>query len=232
MVANVAKNAEFAKIYSKADRTESEVLHPLLLEMLGEFRDKKVIDYGCGEGSLAKELADRGAYVLGLDKNLEMIQNAREKNQESRTRFDITYDNKTDQPDKSIDAVVSNLVFMMVPSMEEMKNIFDEIYRVLKRDGLFVFSITHPAFLDKEHRTYRTVFPELAGYGKGQKFQFIIKNADGTEITDRETFIDYHYSLQDYLQTIFEAGFRLREFREVWIKRDLYPGYIVLGCRK
>ena len=42
-------------------------LMPRMLAMLGDVDGKRILDVGCGEGGYARELAQRGADVTGVD---------------------------------------------------------------------------------------------------------------------------------------------------------------------
>jgi trans-aconitate methyltransferase len=50
-----------------------------LLDLLNPHPGEKVIDLGCGTGTLTVEIAERGAEVLGIDGSPEMITRARVK---------------------------------------------------------------------------------------------------------------------------------------------------------
>jgi 2-polyprenyl-3-methyl-5-hydroxy-6-metoxy-1,4-benzoquinol methylase len=41
------------------------LLHPALLRVLGPLESRQVLDVGCGNGSLARQLARQGAHVTG-----------------------------------------------------------------------------------------------------------------------------------------------------------------------
>jgi 2-polyprenyl-3-methyl-5-hydroxy-6-metoxy-1,4-benzoquinol methylase len=47
------------KKYSKIDSIELSILHPLFHQLLDEVNGKKIVDYGCGEGRLLEELAEK-----------------------------------------------------------------------------------------------------------------------------------------------------------------------------
>src|SRR6476469_5268689 len=49
----------------------------LIFDLLGNVRGLRVLDLGCGDGSLAIELHKRGAIVTGIDKSSVMIEAAR-----------------------------------------------------------------------------------------------------------------------------------------------------------
>lgn len=51
----------------------------LIFELLGDVRDRSVLDVGCGDGELAVELWKRGANVTGIDASRAMIEAARSK---------------------------------------------------------------------------------------------------------------------------------------------------------
>ena len=49
------------------------------LDLLDPRPEERILDVGCGEGTLTKRIIERGATVLGIDNSPEMIAAAREK---------------------------------------------------------------------------------------------------------------------------------------------------------
>ena len=65
-----------------------EIEIPIIKDMLPDLRGKKVLDLGCGNGGMSKYFIEQGAEsVLALDLSENMINEAREKNSDSK----ITY---------------------------------------------------------------------------------------------------------------------------------------------
>src|SRR5262245_29722377 len=49
-----------------------------LLALLGPQPTDRILDLGCGTGHLTRMIADRGAYVIGLDSSQQMVESARQ----------------------------------------------------------------------------------------------------------------------------------------------------------
>jgi trans-aconitate methyltransferase len=49
------------------------------LDLLDPQAGERILDIGCGEGTLTRKIAERGATVLGIDSSSEMVAAAREK---------------------------------------------------------------------------------------------------------------------------------------------------------
>ena len=57
----------------------------LILSLVGDVTDRRVLDIGCGDGFLAVTLAQRGANVVGLDASQSMLETARKRASEQET---------------------------------------------------------------------------------------------------------------------------------------------------
>src|SRR5207249_10717636 len=54
-------------------------LMPLTLELLGNVHGLRILDLGCGEGGYSRELATRGARVVGVDGSPRLVAVARQR---------------------------------------------------------------------------------------------------------------------------------------------------------
>ena len=217
--------------YARYDYSELGLIHPVMIKMLMPLTGKRIADYGCGEGKLLEELKQAGAEISGYDISVEMINKAKArlgKNQDLR----VILSGNVPVKDNSLDAIVSNLVLMMCPSLKDIEKIFIEINRILKPNGAWIYCVTHPAFVDKDFPTYRNIFKGERDYFKdGEPYQFVLKRRNGSEITDI-SFIDHNYSLSSYLNLLPQTGFEFQELKEVKLKGVKIPPYMVIRSSK
>jgi len=102
-----------------------------------------VLDLGSGAGNdcfVARALVGETGKVTGLDFTDEMIEKARNNNRKlgyTNVEFIKGDIENMPVPDNSYDVVISNCVLNLVPDKQKA---FDEIYRVLKKDGHFCVS--------------------------------------------------------------------------------------------
>src|ERR1700730_4683918 len=71
------------------DYSRYEFLGPAQVAMRGEGKAVESLDLGCGAGYFAREMAHRGARVVGVDISSRMIEHARD--QEAMTPLGIDY---------------------------------------------------------------------------------------------------------------------------------------------
>ncbi|AEW99867.1 class I SAM-dependent methyltransferase [Streptantibioticus cattleyicolor] len=122
----------------------TEMVTSAVLEVIGDVSGSRVLDLGCGEGHLARTLARMGAVVDGVDGSAGMIAIARRASaglavafRQSDIRTVLPY------PERNFDVAVYNMVLMDV---DQVADVVRQAERVLKENGRFVFSITHPCF--------------------------------------------------------------------------------------
>jgi len=136
--------AEFVRVGK--DYYRDEMNNPAALKMIGDVSGKHVLDLSCGEGYNTRILANVGAKVIGVDFSEKMIDLARQL--EKRQNLGISY-YVSDAADlkrfesKCFDVVTCLMALMDIKRYEDA---ISEVARVLKKNGRFVFSITHPCF--------------------------------------------------------------------------------------
>jgi SAM-dependent methyltransferase len=111
---------------------------------------KSVLDIGCGTGSHAITLAERGYQVSAIDQSEEMIAVAKEKAQQKRCEFALEQkDIRNFDLGRQFDCVIS--LFAVMSYMISNKDVIDAMLCVrkhLKPGGIFIFDVWYgPAVL-------------------------------------------------------------------------------------
>ncbi len=123
--------------------------------LLGDVQNKVVVDLGCGSGEEVIPLRQRGARVIGMDISPDLIAIAHERLQkygvDAELRVASAYE--TQLPDESAD-VVFCMSLLHHLQLDRAKN---EIRRILKPDGLFIFK--EPIRFSWTLRQLRRIFP-------------------------------------------------------------------------
>jgi SAM-dependent methyltransferase len=117
---------------------------PATKSLIGDVRNKSILDIGCGPGAYSEWLADNGARVVAVDANEKMLSHAR-----NRLRGRATYHlANMEEPltflgNDAFDGILSALAITYV---RDHKPLFAEFRRILRNKGWLVFSTEHPFF--------------------------------------------------------------------------------------
>jgi 2-polyprenyl-3-methyl-5-hydroxy-6-metoxy-1,4-benzoquinol methylase len=133
-------------IRRRRDRYRTGFTDAAVLSLVGPNEVVRVLDAGCGEGYLSRLLAKRGAEVVGVDTNVELIKAARQE----ATRLGLAVDHLVADTGAlpiefvgGFDVVVLNHV---VNDLEDPAPTFLEAARVLRPGGRVVALMLHPCF--------------------------------------------------------------------------------------
>jgi ubiquinone/menaquinone biosynthesis C-methylase UbiE len=192
----------------------TEVILPNLVLLLGKVEGEVICDLACGQGWVARELARRGAQVIGLDLAPNLLALARAY--EAQEPLGIVYvqgDAQRAEPlgDRQFTGCVCILALTNIPDLQAT---FQSVRRILQPGGWFVFAIPHPCFetphaqwialSDPEHALGRII----TGYFDERVW--VSSNPDGV----RSRVADQHRMLSTYLNTLAAAGFVLERVLE------------------
>lgn len=107
-------------------------------EMLGIVKNKRILDIGCGVGSISFYLAQKGAKVTGIDLSANLIEYC--KKEAKRRKLEIQFKEMNAQipdfEDESFDIIVGSRVVHHIPEIEVF---FKECMRLLKKGGFIAF---------------------------------------------------------------------------------------------
>lgn len=105
---------------------------------------KTVVDLGCATGATLRLLQKRfrGSMIVGVDLSRHMLERSRARRGWLSRAGHVQADARAlPFADASVDVVFSNL---MLPWVDDIAPVAEEVSRVLVRDGLFVFSTLGP----------------------------------------------------------------------------------------
>jgi ubiquinone/menaquinone biosynthesis C-methylase UbiE len=117
---------------------------PATLQLLGDVKDKRILDAACGPGKYAEILMAKGAIVKGFDFSPKMVALANSRNGSIGEFFVHDLSNSLDMFDnKTFDSVLCALALHYI---EDWTLTIREFHRVLKDNGTLVISIEHPFY--------------------------------------------------------------------------------------
>jgi toxoflavin synthase len=205
--------------------------YPVVTDLLGNINGKSVLDYGCGTGTFSRFLQSKGASVTGVDVSENMIEVAKTSSSDAIAYYPIFSGGLDFLAGNKFDFVVSNFVLCTVPSRQEISMILDQIYRVLKKKGLFVFMNSNwDKSNGKEFISFKLDFCE--DLVSGHPITAIIKSDPPILLHD------YFWSIEDYRKMLLKSGFRINVLREdiadsddvAWLEEKNYPPYYVISA--
>ena len=195
---------------------------PEVLRLLDVKKEEKILDVACGEGTVTRHLAKKGAKLTGIDFS-NMIDYGMER--ENKEKLGINYV-KGDAlmlteffKKDSFDKIVCNMAVMDISNHNEL---FQQISYLLKEDGIFVFSITHPCFAVPTCTSIRVP----SGSQRNEDRIRIVKNY----FEDRPTLVkwpplpkDMLYfprTIGEYINALFKVGLYVAEVSEPQATED------------
>jgi SAM-dependent methyltransferase len=190
---------KYAKIIDvKPHNAEYE--RPGLLKLIPPVKGRRVLDAGCGTGSLTEWLVNNGAEVIGVDASPHMLEYAKKRIQNRAIlKLHDLRESLSFIEDDSLDLVASSLVMHYI---DNLGSVFEEFYRILKPGGSMVFSIQHPVtdFVYRPSENYYKV--ELISY-------------DWTGFIEEPVNVPcYRRPLEGYTEALFNAGFCIDRMTE------------------
>jgi 2-polyprenyl-3-methyl-5-hydroxy-6-metoxy-1,4-benzoquinol methylase len=121
---------------------------PSFVSLLDIQAGRRFLDIACGNGLTSRRLAALGAQVTAFDFSSNLIEKAKAR-ENPGSRIDYRVVDATDEQQllslgkESFDAALSNMALF---DMANIEILFKTLPRLLKPNGIFVFSLMHPCF--------------------------------------------------------------------------------------
>lgn len=168
-----------------------------------------VLDIGCGEGWLVRELAGQNIRVSGIDAVPELIESARREG--GGDFFVMRYEEvAAGKLDISVDAVVCNFSLL---GKESVEGVFKAVPALLNPNGVFIVQTLHPLIACGE-LSYQDGWREgsWAGFSK--------------EFTEPAPW--YFRTLESWVKLFTDHGLQLHELREPLHPATGKPASVIL----
>ena len=164
---------------------------------------EKVLDLGCGYGYYTDYFNRVGGNVVGIDGAETMI--ALAKSRYPDCDFSVADIEKSFPfENESFDIIFCNQVLM---DIENIEHVFFESCRVLKPEGIFYYSIVHPAFYQGDWQENES------GYQYAKRIaSYLTRNVSENRFWGPT--VHFHRPLSDYLNAAAEAGMVLKRTEE------------------
>ena len=205
------------------DSYREHLNNPAFLNLIGDLNGKTVLDAGCGEGYNTRIFARMGAIMTGIDVSPRMIEHARlaEQKEPLGIRYEAaSFANLSIFGNDSFDTVVSTMALMDGPEYEKA---IAEIYRVLRKNGDFFFSISHPCFMTKGfgwvtdrdgNQEKLTVSGYFSKTHRVERWQFSQAPEEIRKDVPQFAIPVFPRTLAEYINPLAEAGFVIKKIVE------------------
>jgi ubiquinone/menaquinone biosynthesis C-methylase UbiE len=168
----------------------------ITLDLIGDVKNQRVLDIGCGTGRYCELLAKRGANLVGIDPSSKMLECAKGKiTPDCKFELHLGKIEDADFPDNHFDLIVSALTLGHIPELEP---VMKKVSRIIKSRGQLIVSDIHPywpisghdyaEFFDGNGQEYR--IPEYAHlfeeyWNLFRKFKFSVEDVKEPRIDDK-----------------------------------------------
>jgi SAM-dependent methyltransferase len=174
----------------------------------------RVVDLGCGEGRLPRDLGRLGYDVIGIDPSTTLIEAARDADPDGDYR--IAGAGAVPLPDSSADLVTA---FMSPQDIDDLDAAMREAFRLLVPGGRLRIAAVHPinsaggfagATTTRNGRALDATFEITESYFEERRYRDEIER-DGLPMA----FTSLHRDLEDLAGFILRAGFLIDHVVEV-----------------
>jgi len=120
---------------------------------LNELKKQRILDAGCGAGDDVKYFASFGADIYGVDSSRAMISIAKARFPKLKNNFSIQNLSGMSFTNGYFDVIYSRYA---IHCSRNIKLIFDEFSRILKKNGVLLVLVAHPllGLLSKKTKNY------------------------------------------------------------------------------
>lgn len=206
------------------------VLKPVIIALLGHIKGLKILDTGCGNGHLSRDLARAEAVVTGIDISKELIVKAQQYSRSEQLNIQYFHADLTKPLNlkTKFDHIVSNMV---IQDIDNYLDLLRNFKKLLSHEGSLIISTRHPCFSPSMYDlgwllTLTDSSTILSGPGlshlesyrnfKGNylKMDYYFNKTSFTKIWGESSTVSFPRTLQDYSLALCNTGFVITKILE------------------
>lgn len=224
----------YNSLLEKEGTYQKTLILPNLLRLLHLKRGELILDLGCGQGFFSRAFANAGAKVVGIDISEELINLAKNHNNNvamkqsnNRLRPVIEYHTSSAHnlnflKNETIDKITLILALQNIVNAD---GAIKECSRVLKTNGKLFIVLNHPAFRIPKQSSWgwdekKIQYRRIDSYLSESKEQIQMHPGD----KPWEKTISFHRPLQFYFKTLNKHGFCVSRLEEWSSNKVSEPG--------
>lgn len=190
---------------------------PAMYKKLPNLKGKTILCIGCGTGEECEHIKSLGVKrVVGIDISKERINFLKKSNPD--LEFYTMDMEKLDFSDNSFDFIYSSLALHY---SKDWTKILRKVYKILKKDGTFLFSTHHPIKWGAEINKLKDKSTFLLGYkkyksGESEVFGDYLTTRKINDVLSSEGLkvSYYHRPISAIISDIIKSGFIISDFIE------------------
>jgi 2-polyprenyl-3-methyl-5-hydroxy-6-metoxy-1,4-benzoquinol methylase len=198
-------------IQERRDRYRTELTDQAVFDAIGPCNGLTVLDAGCGEGYMSREIVRRGAkQVAGVDKSQPLIDAAMAAApQQPGLSFKVADVVRLPFEAGTFDVVLAN---HLMNDLADITEPIQEFARVLTPAGRLVILMLHPCFYG--HRAERQEIRRHLAVDEYYSPRAIEQHFEVDGIVSPVTTTSWVRPLESYTRALTAAGFHLADMRE------------------
>lgn len=198
------------------------IILPNVLRLMKLGGREKVLDLGCGQGVLGRQMK-AGVRYLGIDMAKNLIEEAERRDKNSEHKYIVGNIMEELPAGNRFDWAV------MILSMQNVKSPFRVIRntrRALTNGGRLLIVLNHPAFRIPKHSDWVIDKEKNKQYRKVDSYMSPLEipiDSSPFDKKDNKVTFSYHYPLSAYSEMLLDNGFLIEKIEE-WVSDKVSTG--------
>jgi SAM-dependent methyltransferase len=228
--------ATYRRHRQRADAANETLEKPVIMELIRSVAGKRILDLGCGDAAIGRELLSQGALsYLGIEGSQKMAAVAAQTLTDPAGQVVRQTIEAWTYPQAAFDLVIARLALHYVA---DLASVCTQISHTLVPGGQFIFSVEHPIITSCDR-----------GWTSGTARQdWIVDDyfTTGMRVVNwlGGTVQKYHRTVEDYFYLLQEAELSIEDLREArpqqehfhdeqtYERRKRIPLFLILAARK